>query len=48
MDLRRKRMSAELRWEHCGESAGGTRPALHGGLRAACFHAATPARLWAA
>lgn len=37
-------MSVELRWDQCCESAGCTKPALHGALCAACFHGATPAR----
>ena len=37
-------MSVELRWDQCCESASCTKPALHGVLCAACFHAATPAR----
>jgi hypothetical protein len=37
-------MSAHLRWEQCCESQDCTRPARHGGLCAACFRAATPAR----
>lgn len=37
-------MSVELRWDQCCESAGCTKPALHGVLCAACFYAATPAR----
>jgi hypothetical protein len=37
-------MSVELRWDQCCETAGCTKPALHGDLCAACFYAATPAR----
>lgn len=37
-------MSVELRWEQCCETAGCTKPALHGVLCAPCFYAAGPAR----
>ncbi|MDX6564168.1 MAG: hypothetical protein QOD65_3982 [Gaiellales bacterium] len=37
-------MSVEMRWEQCCETRGCTKPAHHGGLCAACFLAASPAR----